>query len=174
MNDHGIYRVQLISKNVLLARQSQHGFALPVYMEFGEYLAHGFPQPGIVRCRIHHDSGRSPRKGKTVAEAPDSPDVQAAEDAQLFAQAVYMVIYSPFYRILQRPDVIQQLLPAEGAPKVAVQKLQESEFLGQQLNRNPARGNFVFAAVEFKIHSRTSFPRISPWKYYSLSGHIIN
>ncbi|MNW58054.1 hypothetical protein D3C74_358950 [compost metagenome] len=66
---------------------------------------------------------------------------------QLFTQAVDMVVDRTFYRILHRPDVVQQLLPAEGASNIAVQKLQKSELLGQQCNRNPVCYNFVFAVV---------------------------
>ncbi|MNN41976.1 hypothetical protein D3C81_1561270 [compost metagenome] len=66
-----------------------------------------------------------------------------------------MVIHRPFHRILHRPYLIQQLLPAIGAPLMRIEKRQQRIFLGKQPDGQALRLYLVLDFIKAQMHNCT-------------------
>ncbi|MNC44698.1 hypothetical protein D3C75_936150 [compost metagenome] len=124
MEIDGIKRIHLITQNILLPGEDQHGTALAVCMVLAEYIPHGLIESRVPSGRSCIQQAFPVFNGQAVALATDRPDLQTLQRGQFFPQPVNMIIHRPFHRIFHRPHMIQKLLPGERAALIAVEKHQ--------------------------------------------------
>lgn len=126
-------------------------------MKFIEYLCHRISQLRVMGRRIKQVDRRRFRQGEAVTGAAYRLEYESRERTEFFAQAVNMIIDGPLHRILQRPDLVQQLSAREGTSLVAVHKIQKRIFLGQKLEGNLTVCHSKVAFIQFELHRRFLF-----------------